>query len=442
MPTNGKRVAYGRNQVRVAIATYPDDTSVPVRTSHWNQDPHDQAILGFTKVTATLDASGIIYTKDDSSTYLEDNGSTYSRQSTLIEVECTGSTTTDVIAKIDVTDTLENDILYLFKGTAGDTITIASATPSVAGHIKTQLSGGATLVHDGVPIMLIRRGDYWYEFGADGAASSFTATSTDTLQGKTINTSANTITVAAADVSDFDTEVGNNSEVAANTAKVTYPTADSNKLAGIEASATADQTNAEIVAAVEAGSDSNTFTDADHTKLNAIEASATIDQTDAEIRTAVGAATDSNVFTDANVTTLGNRAPLASPTFTTAVTLPATDLNGNDLDNIQNLIHDITSTASVSGARTLDLNADQLETWALSGSTAITFATTSNKAAGRSKTIRLVNDGTAQNLTLHSSWKIVGTAPTAIAASKTGILTLTCFGTAETDIVAAYAVEE
>jgi hypothetical protein len=172
MPTNGKRVAYGRNQVRVAIATYPDDTSVPVRTSHWNQDPHDQAILGFTKVTATLDASGIIYTKDDSSTYLEDNGSTYSRQSTLIEVECTGSTTTDVIAKIDVTDTLENDILYLFKGTAGDTITIASATPSVAGHIKTQLSGGATLVHDGVPIMLIRRGDYWYEFGADGAAST------------------------------------------------------------------------------------------------------------------------------------------------------------------------------------------------------------------------------------------------------------------------------
>jgi hypothetical protein len=444
MVTHGKRIAYGRNQNRVAIATYPDDTSVPVRTSHWNQNPHDQAVLGFTKITATL-ASDVLQTKDNSSTTLEDDGNTYSRQSTLIEVVPQSGSATDVIAKINIIDTLENDVLYLFKATASDTITIASATPSQAGHIKTQLSGGATLVHDGVPIMLIRRGDYWYEFGADGAASSFTPTSTDTLQGKTINTSANTITVAAADVSDFDTEVGNNSAVTANTAKVTYPTADSNKLAGIEVSATADQTNAEIVAAVEAGSDSNTFTDDDHTKLNSIEASATIDQTDAEIRTAVGAATDSNVFTDANVTTLGTvaaKAPLASPTFTTAVTLPATDLNGNDLDNIQNLIHDITSTASVSGARTLDLNADQLETWALSGSTAITFNTTSNKAEGRSKTIRLVNDGTAQNLTLHSSWKIVGTAPTDIAASKTGILTLTCFGTAETDIVAAYAVEE
>ena len=58
---------------------------------------------------------------------------------------------------------------------------------------------------------------------------------------------------------------------------------DGTKLDGIEASATADQTNAEIRAAIEADSDSNVFTDADHTKLNAIEASATADQTQAEI---------------------------------------------------------------------------------------------------------------------------------------------------------------
>jgi hypothetical protein len=43
---------------------------------------------------------------------------------------------------------------------------------------------------------------------------------------------------------------------------------DGAKLDGIEANATADQTNAEIRAAVEAASDSNVFTDADHTKLN------------------------------------------------------------------------------------------------------------------------------------------------------------------------------
>ena len=40
----------------------------------------------------------------------------------------------------------------------------------------------------------------------------------------------------------------------------------------------------DIAAAVEGASDSNKFTDADHSKLNAIEASATADQTNAEIK--------------------------------------------------------------------------------------------------------------------------------------------------------------
>jgi hypothetical protein len=64
---------------------------------------------------------------------------------------------------------------------------------------------------------------------------------------------------------------------------VTDTELNSSKLNAIEASATADQTNAEIKAAVEAATDSNTFTDADHSKLNAIEASATADQTKSDI---------------------------------------------------------------------------------------------------------------------------------------------------------------
>jgi len=76
--------------------------------------------------------------------------------------------------------------------------------------------------------------------------------------------------------------------------------ADGTKLDGIESSATADQTAAEIRTLVESASDSNVFTDADHSKLNGIEASATADQTNAEIRAAVEAASDSNVFTDAD----------------------------------------------------------------------------------------------------------------------------------------------
>jgi len=60
------------------------------------------------------------------------------------------------------------------------------------------------------------------------------------------------------------------------------------------------------------GLTTNDFTNADHSKLNGIEASATADQTDAEIRAAVEAATDSNVFTDADHTKLNGVAASAN----------------------------------------------------------------------------------------------------------------------------------
>ena len=70
---------------------------------------------------------------------------------------------------------------------------------------------------------------------------------------------------------------------------------DGAKLDGIEASATADQTAAEIRTLVESASDSNVFTDADHSKLNAIEASA--DVTDATNVNAAGAVMNSDTST-------------------------------------------------------------------------------------------------------------------------------------------------
>ena len=95
--------------------------------------------------------------------------------------------------------------------------------------------------------------------------------------------------------------------------------ADGAKLDGIESGATADQTDAEIRAAVEAASDSNVFTDADHTKLNGIEASATADQTDAEIKTAYENNSDTNAFTDAEKTKLSGIETSADVTDATNV---------------------------------------------------------------------------------------------------------------------------
>jgi len=95
---------------------------------------------------------------------------------------------------------------------------------------------------------------------------------------------------------------------------------DGDKLDNIESNATADQTDAEIRAAVDAATDSNVYTDAEKTKLTSIETGATADQTDAEIRSAVASATDSNVFTDSEKTKLSGAAELdSSPTFTGTV---------------------------------------------------------------------------------------------------------------------------
>ena len=78
---------------------------------------------------------------------------------------------------------------------------------------------------------------------------------------------------------------------------------DGSKLDGIEASATGDQTAAEIRTLVGTASDSNVLTDALKTKLDGIEAAATADQTGAEIATALNGQsiyTTGNIGRDAN----------------------------------------------------------------------------------------------------------------------------------------------
>ena len=99
-----------------------------------------------------------------------------------------------------------------------------------------------------------------------------------------------------------------------------FANGDKTKLDGIEASATADQTGAEIKAAYEGEADTNAFTDADHTKLDGIEASATADQTGAEIKTAYEGEADTNAFTDADHTKLDAIEASADVTDTTNVT--------------------------------------------------------------------------------------------------------------------------
>lgn len=178
------RVAYARRVTRVNTSSYPDDPSVPVGTNEWNADPEASGVFGFTKITATLDGNGVLSTKDDSATFTNEGGSSQEKQSTLIEVECNASSTTDAVEKINITDTNENDIVYLFKGTDGDTVTVShSGTLNADGQIQT-LDGNSVTVNDtGKPVCLMRRGNYWFEFGGGGSVNALNDIGDVTISG-------------------------------------------------------------------------------------------------------------------------------------------------------------------------------------------------------------------------------------------------------------------
>ena len=94
-----------------------------------------------------------------------------------------------------------------------------------------------------------------------------------------------TNTQPASTISNFDTEVANNTAVAANTAKNSYPSADATKLAGIETGAEVNPTDAEIRASVDSATDSNVFTDSEKTLLGNQSNSNTGDETTSTIQT-------------------------------------------------------------------------------------------------------------------------------------------------------------
>jgi hypothetical protein len=100
-------------------------------------------------------------------------------------------------------------------------------------------------------------------------------------------------------------------------------------------------------------------------------------------------------------------------------------------------------TLGTTGTITVDLTASMLQTTgSLTGN--ITSLVTSNRAAGRSATLRIINGATNRTIAYSASWRWVGTKPASgftLPANKLGILTLTSFGANETDIIAAWAVE-
>ena len=123
-------------------------------------------------------------------------------------------------------------------------------------------------------------------------------------------------------------------------------------------------------------------------------------------------------------------APVASPVFSGTV-----DLAGNTLDNVQNIVHDLSTTTTA-----LDFSGDDFQDISISANTTFTGA---NYAIGRSKTIIITTDATLRTLTFPSGWTFLNSSkPVEQAASKKGILSLVCQTGAEGGVLASYSAED
>ena len=140
-----------------------------------------------------------------------------------------------------------------------------------------------------------------------------------TMADQAVDLTPNTGTFPAAAHAARHTDGSDDIQNATDAQKGLATAAQITKLDGIEASATADQSDAEIKTAYENNADTNEFSDAEQTKLAGIEASATADQTGAEIKAAYEGEANSNEFSDAEQTKLAGIEATADVTDATNV---------------------------------------------------------------------------------------------------------------------------
>ena len=154
------RIAYGRNKTQVDLSAYPDNSSYPIGTAEWNEDPEDQGMFGFTKRALTIASDSF----NPTATY----------------IELTGQTTTDDIDSIGVTDTNVYDLIYLTSA-SGQTLTLKHQNNSGNAGEVVLLGGADKTLSTTVPTLLIRDDTSgvakWYEWG--GGASNLSTLTVD-----------------------------------------------------------------------------------------------------------------------------------------------------------------------------------------------------------------------------------------------------------------------
>ena len=130
------------------VVTGSQDGSKQISKNEWNENLNRKGLLGFD--SETIASASDITIPDDSS----DDVSSF--------IKLSGSTN---VNKFINTNTSDGDLLYLI--TTGSVTLVNVSSPSVAGQIR--LLGNANKdLSTTVPTILMRVGDYWYEYGVSG----------------------------------------------------------------------------------------------------------------------------------------------------------------------------------------------------------------------------------------------------------------------------------
>jgi len=192
--------------------------------------------------------------------------------------------------------------------------------------------------------------------------------------------------------------------------------------------------NAQVRAAVEAATDSNVFTDADHSKLNGIEASATADQTAAQILTAIKTVDGSSSGLDADTldglqgaSYLRSDADDAVNAYSTQITFPS-NTSGASTSGDQASLEVRQSTGNSDAFMQFHIAGDYAGYFGLDGTTNDLFVGGWSYGANKHKIWHAGNDGSGSGLDADTLDGVQGASYLRSDANDTFTGTLTMAG--------------
>ena len=432
--------------------------SEQVSKNEWNENLNRKGLLGFD--SETIASASSVTIPDDTSNDV----------SSFIKLS--GSTSVDTLV---TTNTSDGDLLFVL--TTGSVTLNNTSSPSSAGDIRLLANSNKDLSTT-VPTLLMRVGNFWYEFGggatvdagdltgttlASGVVTSsltavgtiVTGTWTGTAVGDTYISSASTWN-GKQDALTFGISNTNVTKAGSGIVDDDFIRVDGTTFEGRSASEVLSDIGGQ--ASLSFGISNTNVTKCGSGIVD--DDFIRIDGTTMEGRSA------SEVLSD-----IGASAVAGSSSIVTTGALDAGSITSG-FGNIDNGSSTITTTGAlgsgaittsgtltmgdniITGIKSLDMDFDTL---AYGASVAIDFDTNeeiilgdltgnieftgSNYALGKHKVLHMESDGSVRTFTFPSGWVFYGSKPTETTASKKSILSLSCIGSAEADVRAVFVEE-